>query len=263
VDFDPMLPRQVQSIIEQYDRLLPALQRAIAEGELVDIDSVELLAPLPQPGKVICIGLNYGDHARETGAEIPTEPVVFNKFPSCVIGPGAAIEKPSASDQVDYEAELVVVIGREAKGVSERQALDYVFGYACGHDVSARDWQKGKPGGQWLLGKAFDTFAPLGPWIVSADEVGDPGKLGIRFRLNGETLQDSTTAELIFPIAKLVSYLSGVVTLQPGDIIYTGTPAGVGAARKPPVFLKPGDVCEVEIDRLGTLKNPVVASPNS
>ncbi len=260
---DPDGPADLTRLVDDWDRWAPRLADAAAGGEPLAAEQLEWLVPLPRPGKVICIGLNYADHARETGAESPSEPVVFNKFPSSVIGPNQPIVLPALSTEVDYEAELVAVIGRRGKAVDVDSALDLVMGYTCGHDVSARDWQKGKPGKQWLLGKTFDTFAPLGPWLVTSDEVGDPGELGIRFRLNGELMQDSSTRELIFSVAELVAYVSGVVTLEPGDVIYTGTPAGVGAARQPPVFLKPGDVCEVEIDGVGVLSNPVVANSTS
>jgi len=160
---------------------------------------------------------------------------------------------------VDYEAELVVVMGRGGRRIAESEAMSHVAGYLCSNDVSARDWQKGKPAGQWLLGKSFESFAPIGPWLVTADEVPDPGNLRIRLRLNGRLMQDSNTSQLIFPIPRLIAYVSEVCTLEPGDLLFTGTPAGVGMARKPPVYLKPGDVVEVEIDRLGVLRNPVIA----
>ena len=263
-DADSRLPSDMLSLLAGgSDALAQAQQAAVAapaEARLA-VDAVKLLAPIPRPGKVICVGLNYKDHAKETGREPPEEPVIFNKFPTAVIAPGEAIELPPQSEKVDYEAELVVVIGRTAKNVGEAEALNYVAGYCCGHDVSARDWQVGKPGGQWLLGKTFDTFAPLGPYLVTADEVGDPGQLTITFRLNGETLQDSHTSELIYPVPHLISYLSAVTTLEPGDCIFTGTPAGVGVARQPRVFLKPGDTAEVEIQKLGVLQNPVIARP--
>lgn len=215
----------------------------------------KLLPPVPLPEKIFCIGLNYRDHAIETGSEIPSEPVVFSKFNSTLIGHGEQIELPKVSSEVDYEAELVVVIGKQAKHVSAADAMQYVFGYTCGHDVSARDWQKGRPGGQWLLGKTFDTFAPIGPCLVTTQEVPDPSNLSVRMHLNGEVVQDSTTAQLIFDIPTLVAHLSQIVTLRPGDLVFTGTPPGVGAARKPPVFLQPGDQCEVEIEGIGTLAN--------
>ena len=215
---------------------------------------VSLLPPVPPPEKILCIGLNYRDHAIETGSEIPTEPVVFSKFNTALVGDGQAIRLPKVANQVDYEAELVVVIGRAAKHVDAEQAMQHVFGFTCGHDVSAHDWQKGRPGGQWLLGKTFDTFAPIGPCVVTRDQM-DPSNLPIRMRLNGEVVQQSTTAQLIFDIPHLVSHLSRIVTLKPGDLIFTGTPPGVGAARTPPVFLKPGDHCSVEIEGIGVLNN--------
>ncbi len=217
-----------------------------------------LLSPLPERGKVICIGLNYRDHALETGAEIPTEPVVFNKLAGALCGPDDEVPLPSVSQQVDFEAELVLVIGREARNVSEQDAEQYVLGYMCGHDVSARDWQKGRPGGQWLLGKSFPNFAPTGPVLVPRQHVEDVNRLRITLTLNGETLQDSTTAQLIFKPTELIAYLSQCCVLQPGDMIFTGTPPGVGAARQPPRFLQSGDVCTVEIEGLGKLTNRFV-----
>jgi 2-keto-4-pentenoate hydratase/2-oxohepta-3-ene-1,7-dioic acid hydratase in catechol pathway len=218
-----------------------------------------LLAPIPTPGKVLCIGLNYRDHAKETGAHIPAEPIVFSKFSSAIIGPGAPIILPRASQKVDYEAELVAVIGRRGKNISAANAAAHIAGYMNGNDVSARDWQLEKPGKQWLLGKTPDTFAPTGPYVVTADEIPDAGRLAIRLRLSGQTMQDSSTTELIFSVSQLIEHISKVVTLDPGDVIFTGTPPGVGMARKPPVFLKAGDVVEVEIEGLGTLRNPVKA----
>ncbi|WP_420821396.1 fumarylacetoacetate hydrolase family protein [Rubripirellula obstinata] len=223
----------------------------------------QLLPPVPTPEKIICIGLNYRDHAIETGSEIPTLPVVFSKFNSALLGHGGSIELPDISEKVDYEAELVVVIGKPARNVSADRAMDYVFGFTCGHDVSARDWQKGRPGGQWLLGKTFDTFAPVGPCVVTKDEISDPGNLRVRMHLNDQTVQDSTTAQLIFDIPSLISHLSLFTTLKPGDLIYTGTPPGVGAAKTPPVFLKHDDHCVVEIDGIGKLSNVCVSQPKN
>ncbi len=220
-----------------------------------------LLPPVPPPEKVICIGLNYRDHAIETGANIPTEPVVFGKFNTAIIGHGDAIRLPRIAHEVDYEAELVVVIGKTAKHVSKASAGEHVFGYTCGHDVSARDWQKGRPGGQWLLGKSFDTFAPLGPSLVTTAELPDPGNLRVRMYVNGEVVQESTTAQLIFDIPTLIAHLSSIMTLHPGDVIFTGTPPGVGAARNPPVFLQPGDICSVEIEGVGMLTNRCEPDP--
>ncbi len=218
------------------------------------------LPPISDMEKVICIGTNYADHAREMGGQPPEIPVVFSKFPSAIIAADEKIELPAISQQVDFEAELVVVIGKPGRHITRENAMEHVFGYCCGNDISARDWQKGKPGGQWLLGKTFDTFAPLGPMLVTADEIADPHQLDIELRLNGKVMQSSNTRELIFRIDDLISHLSKFMTLKTGDLIFTGTPSGVGAGRTPPVFLKPGDQLEVEIEGLGTLKNDVVAA---
>ena len=180
--------------------------------------------------------MNYADHARETGAQIPAEPVIFNKLPTALRGPGDTIVLPKICRQVDYEAELVVIIGTPGRHIPRSQAMQHVAGYTCGHDVSARDWQKDKPGGQWLLGKSFDSFAPLGPELVTVDEVSDPHHLDIRLLLNGQTMQQSNTCQLIFPIDHLVAYLSDVCTLESGDLIFTGTPPGVGVAQTPRSF---------------------------
>jgi len=255
--FDSRLPASMIDWIQAGDDIRQLTERAASEGEPI-AGEIDLLAPIPNPGKILCIGLNYADHAAETGKEPPSEPVVFNKFASAVSTHGKPIVLPRLSDKVDYEAELVVVIGRGGRHIEESATMSHVAGYACGHDVSARDWQLHKPGGQWLLGKPFDTFATFGPELVTADEVADPGDLRIAFRLNGETLQDSSTKQLIFPIPKLISYISGVCTLAPGDVLFTGTPPGVGAARKPPVYLQDGDLAEVEIEKIGLLKNPIV-----
>jgi 2-keto-4-pentenoate hydratase/2-oxohepta-3-ene-1,7-dioic acid hydratase in catechol pathway len=184
---------------------------------------------------------------------------VFSKFASAIIGPGEPIRLPAIATQGDYEAELVVVIGREGKNIPRDSALEHVFGYCCGNDVSSRDWQKGKPGRQWLLGKTFDTFAPLGPTIVTADEIADPQNLAIQLRLNGQTMQSSNTSQMIFPIDQLIEHVSKFFALEPGDLIFTGTPPGVGMGRDPQVFLQAGDRVEVEIEGLGVLSNPVQA----
>lgn len=256
---DPHLPGCLTDLLSRDDgleRAKAAYQTGLSQNLFAE---GRLLAPIPQPEKVICIGLNYRDHAEESGAEVPSEPVCFSKFSSSVVGPDAAIELPPVSEQVDYEAELVVVIGKRGRDIPEAKAREYVAGYMNGHDVSARDWQIGRPGGQWLMGKTPDTFAPIGPYLVTSDEVPDPENLRIQLRLNGETMQDSNTNQLIFGIGRLIAHLSGLFTLSPGDLIFTGTPPGVGMARKPPVFLKPGDVVEVETEGLGILRNPVTA----
>jgi 2-keto-4-pentenoate hydratase/2-oxohepta-3-ene-1,7-dioic acid hydratase in catechol pathway len=258
-DADAAVPATVQDILACGDATITRAATAAIAGRGVSLKGLTLLAPIQAPQKILCVGLNYADHAAETGATVGDEPVIFNKLPTCLRGPEAPIELPPESNEVDYEAELVIVIGKTARRVSRDAARSHVAGYCCGHDVSARDWQKNKPGKQWLLGKTFDSFAPLGPWIVTADEVPNPEDLKVQMRLNGELMQNSSTKQLIFGIDYLVSYLSHVCTLLPGDLIYTGTPPGVGVARTPPVFLKPGDICEVEVEGLGVLRNPVIA----
>lgn len=219
--------------------------------------SVRLRAPIPTPRKLICVGLNYRDHAEETGSEIPNVPTIFNKFATSVIGPGDDIVLPKVSNAPDYEAEFAFVIGKGGRRIAPDSWRDHIFGYTIVNDVSARDYQRATT--QWLMGKTFDTFAPIGPWITTADEISDPHALDISMTINGEVLQSSNTSNLIFKIPDLVSYLSSVFTLEPGDIVSTGTPAGVGAARKPPRFLRAGDECVVKIAGLGELRNPVIA----
>ena len=232
---------------------------AASEGlrrALVKRAETQLLAPVPRPGKLICIGLNYRDHAAESKMAIPESPVVFSKFVTAVVGCEQPVILPPASVKSDYEAELAVVIGRRAKGVRREEAFDCVLGYTNFNDVSERGFQF--TDGQWQRGKSCDTFAPMGPYLVTKDEIPDPHALSIRLRLNGQTMQDSNTQQLIFDIPELISFLSETITLEPGDVIATGTPPGVGFARQPPVFLRSGDVMEVEIEGLGILANPVV-----
>ena len=257
---DSRLPASVRGLLEGGPDALEAAADAAARSTAVcyPISTVKLLAPIPDPPKIICVGLNYRDHAAESGAAIPREPVLFSKFGTAIIGPEAPILLPKVSMKVDYEAELVLVVGQLGRHLLKEEALDYLAGYTIGHDVSSRDWQLEKDGKQWLAGKTFDTFAPIGPHLVTKDEVPDALALGIRLRLNGTTMQDSNTRQMIFSPAEVLAYVSQIVTLQPGDIIFTGTPPGVGFARKPPVFLKGGDVAEVAIDGLGVLRNPVV-----
>jgi 2-keto-4-pentenoate hydratase/2-oxohepta-3-ene-1,7-dioic acid hydratase in catechol pathway len=222
----------------------------------------KILAPL-SPTAIFCIGLNYRRHAMETHARIPEIPVLFMKNPAAVQNPGDPIELPRhlASDQVDYEGELAIVIGRRAKNVTADKALDYVLGFTAANDVSARDWQIQRGGSQWCRGKMFDTFCPLGPVIVTGDEIGNPNNLAIQTRLNGKTVQQSNTSDMIFSVEKIIEFLSGSTTLLPGTVILTGTPEGVGMARQPPIWLQPGDKIEVEIENIGTLANAVIAEP--
>jgi 2-keto-4-pentenoate hydratase/2-oxohepta-3-ene-1,7-dioic acid hydratase in catechol pathway len=253
-DADSSLPSCPKAFLRELPGVIARADKALAGGSPVR-QPLTWLPPVPSPEKIVCIGLNYADHARETKAAIPSCPVVFSKFATALLPHEGAVRLPRASQMVDYEAELVMVIGRSGRHIAESDARGHIAAYTCGNDVSARDWQKDKPGGQWLSGKSFDTFAPCGPWMVTADEIPDPGKLGIRLRLNGQVMQDSNTRELIFSVDQLVSYISQFCTLHPGDLIYTGTPPGVGTARKPPLYLKPGDVTEVEIEGIGVLRN--------
>ena len=221
-----------------------------------------LLAPV-QPSTIICIGLNYRRHAEETGAKIPEYPIIFFKGINTLLNPGEPILLPThlKSDEVDYECELAVVIGRAGKNISRRNALEHVLGYTCCNDVSARDWQIKRGGGQWSRGKTFDTFSPLGPVLVTRDEITNPNELGIRTVLNGETMQDWNTNDMIFDVPALIEFLSGSTTLLPGTVILTGTPHGVGMAQKPPRWLRPGDQVTIEIEKIGALTNPVDDEP--
>ena len=231
---------------------------ALSEAPPRSIEEVgRLRAPVSGRGKILCIGLNYRDHATETGMAIPTQPIVFAKWANAVVGPDDDVVVPPGVADVDYEAELAVVIGRRAQRVQVDDALDFVAGYLCANDVSARAQQLAVS--QWTLGKAIDTFLPLGPWLVTADEIADPQDLDIRCQVNGETRQDSNTSEMIFGVADLISRLSQTITLEPGDLLITGTPAGVGMAHDPPSYLAPGDQMTVEIEGLGSLSNLICA----
>jgi len=229
---------------------LPALA-----GPRYDLAAVKLLAPIPRPPKFICVGMNYRDHAREAGVEIPSVPTIFSKFSNVVIGPGAPIVLPKNSSRPDYEAEFAFVIGPGGRHIPAVHALDHVFGYTIVNDVSARDHQTATS--QWLISKSFDTFAPMGPWIVTRDEIADPHALDLQLEIGGDVLQQSNTRELVFGVPALIEYISSVVTLEPGDIVATGTPAGVGFARKPPRYLRPGDEVVIRIQGIGELRNPV------
>lgn len=227
-------------------------------GRVVALEDAKLTAPVPRPAKLICIGLNYRDHAIESGMKIPESPVVFSKFSTSIVGPEDPVVIPRKCTQPDYEAELAVVIGRRTKNVSREKAYNHVFGYCAFNDISGRDFQFSD--GQWQRGKSCDTFAPMGPFVATKEEIPNPQKLAIKLRLNGETMQDSRTDQLIFGVPELIEFLSESITLEPGDVIATGTPPGVGFARKPPVYIKAGDRMEVEIEGLGVLVNPVAAS---
>jgi 2-keto-4-pentenoate hydratase/2-oxohepta-3-ene-1,7-dioic acid hydratase in catechol pathway len=255
---DPKFPLSMRQLLAAPELLDAARQLVTGPGgERVPVATARLHAPVHDPQKIVCVGLNYRDHAAESKMPIPKEPVLFSKFPTALVGDGESIVIPSVSTKVDYEVELVIVIGKRGRRIREAAAMDHVAGYCVGHDVSARDWQLEKDGKQWMVGKTFDTFAPVGPTLVTRDEVPDPHALGIRLRLNGKTMQDSSTAQMVFSVAQLVAYVSVVFTLEPGDLIFTGTPPGIGHALNPPVYLKPGDAVEAEVDTLGVLRNPV------
>ncbi|MGD8240679.1 MAG: fumarylacetoacetate hydrolase family protein [Armatimonadota bacterium] len=257
---DSSIPADMRGLLEGGEAVLEAARGAVERGEsAIAAGDVKVMAPIDDPEKVICIGLNYADHAAETNAEIPPEPVVFSKFASAIIGPGEAVEIPPTSSKVDHEVELVAVIGRGGRNIAEAEGLGHVAGYTVGHDVSARDYQLEKAGGQWLSGKTFDTFAPIGPEIVTPDELSNPHNLGIRCIVNGETRQESNTDQLVFGVGQLVAYLSHMFTLRPGDLIFTGTPGGVGLGREPQVWLRAGDRVVCEIDEIGRLESPFVA----
>jgi 2-keto-4-pentenoate hydratase/2-oxohepta-3-ene-1,7-dioic acid hydratase in catechol pathway len=232
---------------------------ALPDGPRLAFEDVRLLAPIPRPPKFLAAGLNYEDHLEETGLPRPASPVFFNKQTTCVVGPGDDVHRPRVSDQLDYEGELGVVIGRRCRHVPIEHAFDVVAGYLVVNDVTVRDWQLSSP--TMTLGKSFDTHGPIGPWLTTVDEIDDPHDLAIRTWLNDQLVQDGSTSSMIFDIPTQIATLSTAFTLEPGDIIATGTPAGVGIVRQPPLWMKPGDVVRVEIDGLGVLENRVVEEP--
>ncbi len=256
---DGRFPQCLRTFIEKSEELLPLAEQLteqpINADAVFQISDIKILPPIQFPEKIICVGLNYIDHCRETGMEPPISPVIFSKYANAIVGHNDAVEIPINSNEVDFEAELAVVIGKEAKYVKEEEASDYVFGYTIMNDISARDLQF--KDGQWSRGKTADTFAPTGPVIVTKDEAGDPHDLSISLELNGEIMQDSNTSNLIFSIPQIISFLSQSMTLRPGDLIATGTPPGVGMGRDPKVWLKDGDKMSITIENIGTLSNYV------
>lgn len=250
-------PPCLKSFIEGSDNLRnhaeQLLEQRDNENSVFTLSEVKILPPISQPEKIICVGLNYIDHCKETGMEPPASPVIFSKYANAIIGHNDAVEIPINSNEVDFEAELVVVIGKTAKYVSVEEANNHVFGYTIMNDISARDLQF--TDGQWSRGKTADTFAPIGPIVVTQDEVGDPHQLSISLELNGEIMQDSNTNNLIFTVPQIISFLSQSMTLKPGDLIATGTPPGVGMGRNPKVWLKSGDEMNIKIEKIGTLTN--------
>ncbi|HEY2487387.1 MAG TPA: fumarylacetoacetate hydrolase family protein [Candidatus Binataceae bacterium] len=249
----PALDDNMIELIMRWPDLRGPLQQVVQDSAPgIALAEARLLAPVARPGKVMAIGLNYADHIRETGQKLPTHQIWFTKAVTSINGPFDPIELPIASAQVDYEAELVVVIGKRCKQVPKEHAAEVVFGYCAGNDVSVRDWQLQTT--QWVLGKSFDTHAPIGPWIVTADELGDPHTMGIRCLVNGELRQNSNTGNLVFNVYDQIAHLSRAMTLEPGDVVFTGTPGGVGLAMSPPRWLKAGDKVRVEIDRIGAIE---------
>jgi 2-keto-4-pentenoate hydratase/2-oxohepta-3-ene-1,7-dioic acid hydratase in catechol pathway len=251
----PDAPGDMIALIRDWDKLGHAIASSYTASSL-PLAEVTLLAPVQRPGKVLAIGLNYADHIAETSGKTPEHQLWFAKAATSIHAPYAPIEAPKVSAQVDYEVELVAVIGKPGRHISREAARNHVFGYCVGNDVSVRDWQLQTP--QWMLGKSFDTHGPIGPWITTADEIGDPHRLDIKCSVNGELRQKSNTGNLVFDIWAQIEHLSKVMTLEPGDIIFTGTPGGVGLARKPPVFLAPGDKVECEIEELGLIEGVMV-----
>jgi acylpyruvate hydrolase len=256
-------PESVREVLEMgttaVDQGLKAAAAAVDIGRSVAVADVELGPPVPNPSKIVCVGLNYAAHAAEAGRSAPEAPELFAKFANSLVGAHAPVVAPVMTEKIDYEAELAVVMGERCRAVSVDEALEYVAGYAVFNDVSARDLQMASS--QWTAGKAIDTFGPFGPGITPRGEVPDVQALAIRAWVNGRLLQDGHTSDMLMPVAEIVSYVSSIMTLEPGDVIATGTPAGVGMAQRPPVFLRPGDTVEVEIEGLGRLVNPVIVSP--
>ncbi|MBI1211843.1 MAG: 5-carboxymethyl-2-hydroxymuconate isomerase [Alphaproteobacteria bacterium] len=257
---DSDLPRDMIGLIAEWPRVRAVVERAASRAADAPLKSVKLRAPVPRPRKIMAIGLNYADHVAESGMKTPEQQIWFSKMPSAVTGPYDPIQLPKVSTALDYEVELVAVVGQGGRHIGKANAEDAVFGYCAGNDVTVRDWQFKTP--QWVLGKSFDTHAPFGPWIVTTDEIGDPHTLGVRCFVNGEKRQDSNTKHLVFNVFDQIEELSKAMTLEPGDAIFTGTPGGVGAAMKPPAWLKAGDEVRCEIDRIGEIVNVVAPEGN-
>ncbi len=255
----PQAPAAMPDILEALETLRPDLQRLSAQGGGQALTQVWLAAPLQRPGKILALGLNYRDHALEANMALPEHQTWFAKMPTAVNGPFDPIQLPRVSSRLDYEAELAIVIGQRARHVSRAAAPKVIAGYCVANDVSVRDWQLRTT--QFVVGKSFDTHCPFGPWITTADEISDPQSLGIRCMVNGEKRQDSNTREMVFDVYAMIEHLTQAMTLEPGDLILTGTPAGVGALGKPSRYLAAGDTVRVEIDGLGAIENRVVAEP--
>jgi len=253
---DPSLPTEMTAFLAAGDAAMAAAQKADS-AVTIALSDVTLEAPIMKPGKVMAIGLNYGDHVKESGLDTPEKQIWFTKSPTGCVGEGADVLKPAVSDMVDWEAELVLVVGKRARNVPRERAHEIVAGYCCGNDISVRDWQFHSP--QFTIGKSFDTHGPIGPWITTSDEVGDPHDLDIKCLVNGEVKQSSNTQHLIYDCFDQIAELTQVMTLEPGDIIFTGTPGGVGIAMQPPQFMKVGDKVTIKISKLGSITNTLVA----
>jgi acylpyruvate hydrolase len=253
---DARFPGTLDQLIRRGQPALAAAARALSNGDTIDLSRVKFLPPLSAPGKIICVGLNYVDHSLESGFVVPTYPTIFARFTSSLIACGAPLIRPIVSTQLDYEGELVAVVGKSGRHITEDEALDHVVGYSLFNEASIRDYQTKSP--QWTVGKNFDGTGAFGPILVTADEL-PPGAAGLKIqtRLNGQIVQNASTSDMVFNVARLISILSEAMTLEAGDIIVTGTPAGVGMARKPQLFMKHGDICEVEIERIGILTNKI------
>jgi len=258
---DPALDAARSALAWAPERVAAERDAARAAGLLLGLDEpgFRLEAPIPRPGKVLAVGVNYKDHAAEAKIALPSRPIIFAKVSSCITGPFMPIHRPRVSDKLDFEGELCVVIGKRARHVPAADALAYVAGYTVGNDVSVRDWQFHSP--TWMMGKSFDTHGPTGPWLVTRDEIPDPGRLHLRTWVNGVLKQDAELSEMIFGVPALVEYLSQAFTLEPGDVVFTGTPAGVGSTRNPREYLREGDVVRVEVSGIGALENRVIAEP--
>ena len=255
---DAGYPGDLPALVQAGMDALQSAAAALAKGAKIDETAITYLPPLPNPGKIICLGLNYKDHAAEGGFEVPRYPTLFGRFASSLIGHNAPILKPIMSDHLDYEGELVAVIGKAGRHIAQAEALSHVIGYSIFNDGSVRDYQLKTP--QWTIGKNFNDTGAFGPYFVTADAL-PPGAAGLKIetRLNGQVVQHATTSDMVFDVATTVTLLSEALSLEPGDVLVMGTPAGIGLARKPPLFMKPGDVCEVEIEKLGILRSPIEA----
>jgi acylpyruvate hydrolase len=254
----PGYPGTLDQLVKGGMAALTAAGKTLGSAQVVALADLELLPPLSQPGKIICIGLNYADHSRESGFAVPTYPAIFSRYASSMMGHGAPMVRPRASEQLDFEGEMAVIIGKGGRHIAEASALDHVLGYSVFNDGSIRDFQFKST--QWTMGKNFDATGAFGPTLVTADEL-PPGAKGLKLetRLNGHVVQSATIDDMIFNVAELIALVSVAHALEPGDVIVSGTPAGVGMARKPPLWMKPGDVCEVEIEKIGLLRSPIIA----